>query len=292
MQWKLLGWNTNDYFQTEKQMSSNEDTRNPEVSRFVLEYLNIQPGPVFGVLMICVPWSSEPESIFHALHVVKSLATGPITYVVNGSREAQLMVRCSNINDAEMLDSDRVMFKFDDKFIKCVKLESVRMMAAIEDSFYYANTQQFLRVHEGLDVHNYPRGYTSEMEDINHHTNPTLSASTMRSLGVQEGFVDRLLKVDIKYFTRPRDFLYALRVANLPNTVFAVDEDGTMYMNFQSTLGADMTSIHHFFVGGYKMIKFYKAVNVNKRHRAFDSSLKPIYFRRDRHDDWTAVPLG
>jgi hypothetical protein len=41
------------------------------------------------------------------------------------------------------------------------------------------------------------------MEDIDLHLNPTLSVSTMEGLGIDEGSVDCLLKVDINYLGRP-----------------------------------------------------------------------------------------
>jgi hypothetical protein len=60
-----------------------EEPGNPMVSRFVMDYLNLQPGPVTSVLLVCVHFCLAPEEIFHALHTVKSLATAPITYIVN-----------------------------------------------------------------------------------------------------------------------------------------------------------------------------------------------------------------
>jgi hypothetical protein len=82
----------------------------------------------------------------------------------------------------------------------------------------------------------------------------------------------------------PKDFVYALRVANIPNVKWVVDEDGSMYMKFQDRLHSDFTAIHHFFVGGRMMVKFHKVVTVRKRHHVFDSSFKPIYGRRNRND--------
>ncbi|KAM0887850.1 hypothetical protein ACQ4PT_028729 [Festuca glaucescens] len=94
------------------------------------------------------------------------------------------------------------------------------------------------------------------------HRNPSMSASTMWTLGVMEGTVDSLLKVEIKYLPSPEDFVYALRVGNIPNVKWAVDEDGSMYMKFQDCLHSDFTAIHHFFVGGRIMLKFHKVVTV------------------------------
>ena len=122
------------------------------------------------------------------------------------------------------------------------------------------------------------------MEDIDQHLNPTMSASSMRTLGVEEGEGDRLLKVDIKYLGRPRDFLYALYVTNLLGAKFAVDQDGSLYMKFQTKLESDITSIYHILVRRYTMIKFYKVVSVKKRNAYFDDSLKTIYSRASRED--------
>ncbi|KAM0863531.1 hypothetical protein ACQ4PT_044520 [Festuca glaucescens] len=78
------------------------------------------------------------------------------------------------------------------------------------------------------------------MDDMDLHLNPTMSASTMNTLGLQEGSVDRLLKVDIKYLGTARDFLYVLRIANIPNAQFAVDEDGTKEKSRKNSFKACM----------------------------------------------------
>ncbi|KAM0870481.1 hypothetical protein ACQ4PT_039988 [Festuca glaucescens] len=111
------------------------------------------------------------------------------------------------------------------------------------------------------------------MED---HQNPSLSASTMWILGVEEGVGDCLLKVEIKYLAIPKDFVYALRVANIPDVKWAVDEDGSLYMKFRNHLESDFTSIHHFFIGGRMMLKFHRVVTTRKIHPVFDGSMKPI----------------
>jgi hypothetical protein len=83
---------------------------------------------VTDVLLFYVRFSSETRNIFNAMHIVKSLVTAPISYVINSSDRAQLLVRCSNPYDVDKLDSDRVMLRHDDKFIKCIKVESLRLM--------------------------------------------------------------------------------------------------------------------------------------------------------------------
>lgn len=273
-------------------MANVEESRRPVLSRFVLEFLGLQPGPVTGVLLVTVLGSSQPEAIFHALHNVKSLVTGPISYVVNSSQRAQLIVRCTNPAYSERLDIERVTFKHDDKVIMCFNLQSVSFLPLGEDNFYQINVQEFFARQEGLSIFNYPRGFSGVMYDMDLHLNPTLSASTMGTLGLQEGFVDRLLKVDIKYLGIARDFLYVLRIANIPNAQFVVDEDGSMYMKFQNRLESDMTAMYHFFVERRMMIKFYKVLSMKKRNVHFDSSVLPIYWRARRGDTWSPIVLG
>ena len=120
-----------------------EETRNPALSRFVMEYLGLQPGQVHGVMLVCVHMSSQPESIFHALHTVKKLVTGPITYIVNSTQRAQLVVKCINPWDAETLDYSRGIFKFDEKNIKCINLESVARLPLEEDEIFQGSIQDF-----------------------------------------------------------------------------------------------------------------------------------------------------
>jgi hypothetical protein len=94
----------------------------------------------------------------------------------------------------------------------------------------------------------------------------------MEGLGIDEGSVDCLLKVDINYLGRPRDFLFALRIASYPYFRFAVDQDGSMYMRFQSNTESDITAMYHFFVGRRLMVKFYKVISV-KKHNAISMFL-------------------
>lgn len=270
-------------------MDNNEESRNPMVSRLVMDYLSLQPGPVIGVLLVCVRFSSSPEAIFHALHTVKALTTAPINYVVNSTRHAQLIVRCTNPVDALNLDYTRGTFKFNDTLIKCINLETISMLPYDEDDVYSCTVEHFLACHEGNSIMHYPRGFGTAIEDMDLHYYPTLSATTMDILGVQEGPSDSLLRVEIKYFGRLRDFLYAIRVANLPNHKFAVHQDGTMYMKYRTTFEAHYTSIHHFYVGGHMMIKFYRVAYVNKRIAALDASFMPIYFRASIDDAWERV---
>jgi hypothetical protein len=108
-------------------MASGE-TRRPVVSRFLLEYLGIQHGAVTDVLLVYVRFLPETRSIFNVMHIVKSLVTAPISYVINSSDCAQLLVRCSNPYDVDKLDSDRVMLRHNDKFIKCIKVDSLSLM--------------------------------------------------------------------------------------------------------------------------------------------------------------------
>jgi hypothetical protein len=127
------------------------------------------------------------------------------------------------------------------------------------------------------------------MEDIDLHLNPTLSVSTMEGLGIDEGSVDCLLKVDINYLGRPRDFLFALRIASYPYFRFAVDQDGSMYMRFQSNTESDITAMYHFFVGRRLMVKFYKVITVKKRNHHFDVSGETIWWRAHIEDTWSAI---
>jgi hypothetical protein len=64
-------------------MASIEESRRPVVSHFVLDYLRLQSGPVSGVLLVCAPFCSDPACIFHVLHIVKTMVSAPITYVIN-----------------------------------------------------------------------------------------------------------------------------------------------------------------------------------------------------------------
>ena len=160
-----------------------EETRNPALSRFVMQYLGLQPGQVHGVMLVCVHMLSRQETIFHALQTVKNLVTGPITYIVNSTQRAQLVVKCSNQWDADTLDCSRGIFRFADKFIKFVKLESVALLPLQEDEIFQASIQEYRASAEGIDVLNYPRGYNTAMEEMDLHLNPTLSASTMDILG-------------------------------------------------------------------------------------------------------------
>ena len=224
-----------------------EETRNPALSRFVMGYLGLQPGQVDGVMLVCVHMSSQPENIFHALHTVKKLVTGSITYIVNSTPRAQLVVKCSHPWDADRLDYSNGIFKFDDIFIKCIKLASVALLPVEDDEIFQSSIQDFHASAEDIDVL-YPRGYTTVMEEMELHLNPYLSASTMETLGLEEGNVERLVKVNIQYIGGPNEFLYALRIANFPFFRFAVDEDGSMYIRFQGRAESDMIAMHHFFV--------------------------------------------
>jgi hypothetical protein len=266
-----------------------EETRRPVVSRFVLEYLGLEPGAVNDVMLVCVRFSFRTESLFNAIHTVQSLFTAPIRYMINTSNNSQLLVRCSNPVDTYLLGSDRIMFKHDDKLIICIKVQTLSLMPPSEDSFFYGNVQQFLAVHEGMDILNYPRGFGTPPEDVELHQNPTLSATTMWILGVEEGPADCLLRVELKYFAGPKDFVYALRVANLPDVKWAVDEEGSLYLKFSSRYAFDYTSINHFFICARLMLKFYKVATVRKRHPAFDGSFKSIYSRQNINDTWAVV---
>jgi hypothetical protein len=146
-----------------------------------MEYLSLQPGPVTGVLLVCVRFLLAPGAIFHALHTVKSLATAPITYIVNSARNAQLLVRCTNPIDALRVSYTRAMLKFDDKLIKCINLESISLLPYDEDG---ALSKEFLACQEDIPLLNYPRGYGSSMEDMDLHYYPTMSATTVDILVV------------------------------------------------------------------------------------------------------------
>ena len=131
------------------------------------------------------------------------------------------------------------------------------------------------------------------MEEMELHLNPYLSASTMETLGLEEGNVERLVKVNIQYIGGPNEFLYALRIANFPFFRFAVDEDGSMYISFQGRAESDMIAMHHFFVRRqFKiplMIKFYKVISVRKRHASFDASGRTIWWKAKETDTWSAI---
>lgn len=236
------------------------------------------------MMLVCVRFSSHPESLFNAIHTVQSLFTAPISYVINTANRAQLLVKYNNPSNAQMLYSDKIMFKHDDKLIRCIKVEILRLMSPNEDSFFYSNVQQFLVVHKGVDVLNYPRGFGTSPEDVEYHRNPTLSATTMWILGVQEGLADCLLKVELKYLASPKYLVYALCVADLPDVKWAVDEDGSLYLKFCSHFASDYTSINHFFICGRLMLKFHRVATIRKRLRACDASFKPIYSRRNSND--------
>jgi hypothetical protein len=53
--------------------------------------------------------------------------------MVNSTRHAQLVVRCNNPNDAEVLDYSRGLFKFDEKSIKCIEIHSFGLLPEGED---------------------------------------------------------------------------------------------------------------------------------------------------------------
>ena len=266
-----------------------EGTRNLMLSRFVMDYLGLQPGIVSGVMLVRVHMSARPESIFHALHTIKNVVTGSITYMVNSTRRAELVVKLSHPWDADWMDCSRGIFRFDDNLIKCFLIATVGLLPEEEDDIFRSNIQDFHASAEGIHVLNYPRGYNTAMEEMDLHLNPTMSASTMDTLGVEEGSVECLLKVNIQYIGGPRDFLYALRVANFPYIRFAVDQDGSMYIRFQRKDESDMVAMHHFFVGGRLMVKFYKVASVKKRHVLFDASGQTIWWRAKDRDNWSAI---
>ena len=85
----------------------------------------------------------------------------------------------------------------DDKVIQLTKLVSVSLKPEADVILFQCNVKEFFACHEGLHVLGYPKGFSDEMEDIDQHLNPTMSASTMHTLGVEEGEGDRLLKVYI-----------------------------------------------------------------------------------------------
>jgi hypothetical protein len=76
--------------------------------------------------------------------------------MVNSTRHAQLVVRCNNPNDAEVLDYSRGLFKFDDKLIKCIKVHSVGLLPEEEDDIQTASIQNFPHSAEGHSILNYP----------------------------------------------------------------------------------------------------------------------------------------
>jgi hypothetical protein len=191
-----------------------------------------------------------------------------------------------------VLDYSRGLFKFDDKLIKCIKVHSVGLLPEEEEEeedIQTTSIQNFHHSAEGHSVLHYPPGYSSLMEDMDFHLHPTLSVSTMEALGIDEGIIDCVLKVDIKYLGRPRDFLFALRIASYPYFRFAVDQDGTMYMRFQSNTECDCTAMYHFFVGRCLMVKFYKVISVKKRNRHFDVPGETIWWRARTEHTWSAI---
>ena len=62
-----------------------------------------------------------------------------------------------------------------------------------------------------------------------------------------------------------------------------------MYIRFQDKDQSKMIAMHHFFVGGHLMVKFYKVASVKKRHVRFDASGQTIWWRAKDGDTWSAI---
>lgn len=116
---------------------------------------------------------------------------------------------------------------------------------------------------EGITCTGYPRGYSDLLKDMDHR-NPTLSVSTLRILGIEEGPVSNVVKAYLKYQFSPREYAVALHtIAFQGRFKFAVDQDGCLYLRFDRERDAEIQALlHHSCAGCF--VKFYKVASVKK----------------------------
>jgi hypothetical protein len=271
-------------------MSQTDEYRRPALSRFVLEYLGVAPGPVNDIFVVKNMFCSTTDGLFAAQHVLRTLVSSIFRCIVNQTTEAQLIVRCSIPSDVERLDGENVTFKFDDKFVRFYKIFSVSVAPDEEDVTSHPDIKPFPAFIEGNTVVGYPRGFSDENEDMDNHLNPYIALSTMEALNLGVGDFERMLKVNVKYMNFPGIYLYAIHVIPFKGLFdFAIDQDGSMYVKFNQKEHADyMASMHFFFAR--RMFKFYKLTSLNKKSNFFDKSVcSKIYWRRCTTDQWKEV---
>ena len=156
------------------------ESRRPAVSRVVLDYLRVMPGPVNDVFVVKNCSRFSKDGIFAALHVIKKMLGSDFIYAVNHTREAQLVIRCTVPADAELLDAANVQFKFDHQFIKIYKLASIGSLPQGEDTPFEVPINSFRARTEGNTLLGYPAGYGGDSDNIESHINPEMSRSADR----------------------------------------------------------------------------------------------------------------
>ena len=83
----------------------------PAVPSYVVSQLGVVPGPVNDVFVVSGICYSSPVGVFMSMHTVQSVLKSPVCYSINYSREAQLLIRCSDPQEDESLDAESVAFK-------------------------------------------------------------------------------------------------------------------------------------------------------------------------------------
>jgi hypothetical protein len=61
-------------------MSHSDEYRRPAMSRFVLEYLGVAPGPVDDLLIVRNMFCHNPGGIYVVQHVLRSLVPSSMKY--------------------------------------------------------------------------------------------------------------------------------------------------------------------------------------------------------------------
>ena len=119
----------------------------------------------------------------------------------------------------------------------------------------------------------YPTGYSDFGDDLELIKNPTLSATAMKILGVEEGPVSDVVKAHIKYQRNAQDYMVALRGVTFQRRFkFVVDQDEGLYLRFEQERNAELQCLFHKLCLG-KLVKFYRVESVKKRERWEDKTV-------------------
>ncbi|KAK1682534.1 hypothetical protein QYE76_043382 [Lolium multiflorum] len=270
--------------------SVTEDTRVP-VSKFLLSKLGLTAGPVTNLFVAKTPFCFEPAGVFKCIHVIFKLVGTEFDFIVNQSRECEVIVRCTTpVASAKLHDVLPLTFKFDEARVKIYKVSSHETLPEDEDIFLKEPAKTFSASMENRSITEqkllgYPVGYSDESLDMESEENIRMTDTAMKILGVSEGSQEGLVRVNLKYLLSPEYIAHAYSVVQFPELVkFAVDYNSKLYMKFNIPMMAEVMTKNHYFVDRF-MIKFYSVKTVKKCSFMEDIGRKcPVYSRLKNED--------
>jgi sensor histidine kinase YesM len=241
-----------------------------QVSKFVLNKLGVTVGPVTDLFLVKNLFCYQTVGVFKCLHIINKIIGTDFDFIVNQTRQCEIFVRCTTpAASGKLVNVLPLTFKFDDSRVKISKNNFLEALREDEDIFFKEPVKTFAASMENRSIIQqkflgYPVGYSDVMLDMDSEQNIRMADTTMKIIGVSEGYQEGLVRVDLKYLLSPEYIPHAYSVVQSPKYLkFAVDQNMKLDMKFQIPMHAEVMTKSHYFVDRF-MIKFYTVKTVKK----------------------------